>query len=246
MTLKLANGRTFLTQEAALAYFRAMLARYLDDDEIVDKGDYGDLLALLQRYDQCQHGNPRKIGVGVDRFFRRRNYFNGYSSPGFWIRRVDGSETDFSYIKAVRARPRNLDLEFQTACRMAVDLDLLRAKRDFFERHGDLFGHVPCELTGRLIAFEEANIDHADPTFRVLVATFRATRGWQDEFPVEILTPPADGRIKASFADASVAEAFRQYHHAAALLRVIAADVNSAMGASQRRPTVVRPVLLPD
>jgi hypothetical protein len=99
--IKLANGRTWPTQEAAIEHFRQMLAGYADGDIITTAADHYDLLALLQRYDATIPGGPSKIGAGVKVFLRKRNYHPaGFSTSGFWVRRVDGSETDFSFIQA--------------------------------------------------------------------------------------------------------------------------------------------------
>jgi hypothetical protein len=127
---------------------------------------------------------------------------------------------------------------------MAVADDLAVAKQKFFATYADVFCRVPCELTGRLIKFDEAHIDHADPTFRQLVATFRAARGWLHAIPPDILTAPADCQTETRFANPEIANAFRDFHKVA-LLRVVAADVNIAMAAQQQRPRVRHPVVLP-
>jgi Protein of unknown function (DUF3223) len=242
--VNLSNGRTWPTQAAALDHFRQLMARYADGEMIDDTSDYADLLALLVRYDATVTDGPSKIGVGVRAFERRRNDYNGYASSGFWVRRVDGSETDFSFVQAVRGRPRQQGREFYEACRVAVAEDLRIAKRTFFDTYEDAFGRVACELSSQLIAFNEAQIDHADPTFRQLVDTFRAARGWRCAIPPGVLTAPADKQTETRFVDPNIANAFREFHKVA-LLRVVAAEVNSAMATQQRRPRVSRPVVLP-
>jgi hypothetical protein len=242
--VKLSNGRAWPTQTAALNHFRLILKRYANEQVIDNASDHADLLALLIRYDVMIHDGPSKIGNGVDAFFRRRNCFDGgFSTSGFWVRRVDGSETDFSYVQAIKGRPRG-DQEFQEACRVAVAADILAAKQHFFDTYADASGRVACELSGRLITFEEAHVDHVDPTFRQLVIAFRAARGWQQALPPGVLTAPADRQTQTRFANPDIARAFREFHKVA-LLRVIAAETNSALAAKQQRPRVTRPVVLP-
>ena len=98
-------------------------------------------------------------------------------------------------------------------------------------------GHVPCDLSGELISFVEAHLDHASPTFGQLVVSFRAARGWQHGVPAGVLTPPADAQTTTSFLDASAAQAL-QFHRGAATLRVVSRARNLAMSAGQRRPKI--------
>src|SRR5215472_2527218 len=94
----LSNGRKFPTKRATLEHFREILHDYTDSAEIVDPEHHDDLAALLERYDNTVTGEPQtKIGAGIARFERRRNTGAGYSTPGFWVVRTDGSATDFSF-----------------------------------------------------------------------------------------------------------------------------------------------------
>ena len=243
-TINLPNGRSWKTQTAALAHFKDMLPRHSDNQIVEDRAEHDDLVALLERYDAVITNGPSKIGAGIGIFFRRLNVGEGYSTPGFWVRRTDGTDTDFSYIDAVKGQPKSNAQEFYDACRGAVAVDLLAAKKRHFETYGDSAGRVPCDLSDELITFAEAHLDHAYPTFGHLVVSFRAARGWQHGVPAGLLTPPADAQTTTCFLDASVAEAFRQFHRGAATLRIIARARNLAMSAGQRRPKIKRPVRL--
>lgn len=243
--IELPNGRSWPTQNAALGHFKDLLHRYANGAVVDDRFDHDDLLDLLQRYDEAITDGPPKIGVGVDCFMRRLNVREGhYATPGFWVRRADGTETDFSYIHAVRGQPKGRAKEFYDACRAAVQADLLAAKERHFELHGDADGKVPCDLTEHPVAFAEAHIDHAWPTFAQLVITFRAARGWGRDIPDGVLTLPADSQTHTLFADPADAEAFREYHHQAAVLRVVDRTANLSMAAKQRVPKIRRPVAI--
>lgn len=242
--VNLPNGRSWKTQSAALAHFKAMLGRYADNETIEDRGDHDDLISLLERYDGVVADQPSKMGVGVDVFVRKRNLFDSFSTPSFWVRRTDGSETDFSYIWAVKGEPKSSAEEFYDACRASVNADLVAAKRNHFKTYGDAYGRVPCELTGELIAIDKAHLDHAYPTFGHLVVTFRAARGWQHDVPAGILSAPADAQATTTFTDPAVSQAFKTFHHSAALLRIIRARANLSLAAGQRKPKVRQPVAI--
>lgn len=240
----LSNGRTWRTKSAALTHFKAMLGRYADGQVVEDRADHEDLVALLERYDASITDGPSKTGIGISHFTRTRNIENCYSTSSFWVHRTDGTSTDFSYIAAVNGKPKGPSQEFYDACREAVQADLLAAKRRHFQDHGDASGRVPCEITGDLIVFEEAHLDHAWPPFGQIVASFRAARGWTQAIPAGIVTLPADAQTKSRFVDATVADEFRQFHHQLAMARVVHKSANLSMAARQRRPKVKRPVKL--
>lgn len=239
--------RVFPTQKAAIDHFSRMLHRYQDNDAITDPGDHADLCGLIDRYDlaRIQVGKSPKSAGGIDFFQRRRNQGIGWDDgAGFWIVREDGSETDFSFYRAVQGRPKTESEAFIAACRAAVAPDIARAKRAFFVEHADADGRVPCEITGTLLTIEEAHMDHAWPVFSVMVAGFRAARGWSVAVAEGVVTPSEDGRVQSEFIDADVAEAFRAYHHCQAKLRVVSQGVNLSMASRARIPTIKRPVKL--
>ena len=72
--------KSFRTKTEALAYCKAMLARYRDG-ETINEEDSQFLLSLLQRHPEAR----QKIGPGVKRFFRDRTT-KGTSC--FWVERV--------------------------------------------------------------------------------------------------------------------------------------------------------------
>jgi hypothetical protein len=240
----LSNGKSWPTQAAALAHFKAMLARYEDKQAIDNASDHDDLSALVERFDLAIQDGPAKAGSGIDHFERRRNVGDGFSTPGFWTIRTDGSATDISYIWAVKAVPMSDAQQFTGACRTTVQAVLLAAKKRAFELYGDALDRVPCEITGKLISFNEAHLDHAWMTFSQIVVGFRAARGWSHSIPAGCLTPPADAQIVSAFQDPAVAAAFAGYHHQIAKLRLIEKGANLSMAAGQRQPIIRRPIQL--
>lgn len=244
MPITLSNGREWRSQHAAREHFRKILYRYETNDIVSDPIDHDDLLALLERYDATITSGPSKLGLGVKSFQRRQNRGEGWTTPGFWVLRTDGTETDFSFPTAITGKPKPPSQEFSDACRAAVATDLAGAKKRHFREYGDADGCVECELTGARLTFQEAHLDHAYPSFGHLVVAFRAARQWHDAIPRGVLTAAADEQTTTSFAEPAIAEAFRQFHHAAATMRVIAAKRNLSMASAQRRPKVKQPVRL--
>lgn len=242
IAVSLSNGKTWRNKASAEDYFRQMLKRYNDEDRINNVADIDDLLALLERYDE---GIPEgKIGCGVEYFFKRKNTSTGWSTSSFWVHRIDGSESDFSFKSAISASPKSESSMFNDACRLAVASDILVAKHNFFQNHpeADEHGFVPCEVSGDLITFNTAHIDHVEPTFRQLVNTFRAINGWTDSVTPGVLTTSKDGQFTTSFSDQNVADQFRLLHKNLAVCRVISSRENLAMSSRQRAPKIKFPV----
>lgn len=84
----------FSKQGDAVLFFQTMLYKYEENHPIDDKSDSDALLLLLQRHPDAL----QKIGAGVQYFFRGAG---DYGTSCFWIRRVDGSEENFSFRKSI-------------------------------------------------------------------------------------------------------------------------------------------------
>lgn len=126
--------RSFRTQKNALDHYKSLLNRYQDGQRISDPVDHADLVALIERYDPIldEVGEPAKGCGQIGHFERRLNTGTGWSNSGFWVVRQDGSATDFSYIWAVKGLPGDRSKDFYSACREAVALDLVLAKKRAF------------------------------------------------------------------------------------------------------------------
>ncbi|MEP3143546.1 DUF3223 domain-containing protein [Qipengyuania citrea] len=215
------NGRSWPSRGAAIDYFRELRDRYPVGATISDPADHSDLMALLERYDMCGLDGPSKIGVGVDRFETRLNITNGGKNVGFWVIRLDGSETDFSFIRAVNKAPKGALDQLVDACRTAVQAELQSARIAYFAMHADRSGRVVCAISGDRISERDCGLEYAKRGFSELVGDFVITQGWQDGIPEGVLSAPADAQTTTSFASPSHAAAFREFHRTTARVRVV-------------------------
>ena len=225
----------FKHQKNALAYFKQMLSNY-SKNQAIDGHDRLMLMSLLERHPEA----AKKIGCGIKRFFKKPTELG---TPCFWVERVDGTETDFSYIQAVKAKSKSLYQEFQEACRKAVSAHLEIAKKNFFTEKGDSDGKVACDITGEKVAIYESHLDHKSPfTFQVLVHTFLIANNI--EITTEMLLMGQDGTFETEFQDLEMKEKFRQYHAKAAQLRILASKKNLSLAGSQKILKSKNPVIL--
>lgn len=87
------STKTFGSRSEALAFFKAMLARYKPGDQVSSE-DSAHLDSLLSRHTE----NTSKRGVGIDHF---EVMTADYGTRCFGIVRTDGSREDFSYVHCV-------------------------------------------------------------------------------------------------------------------------------------------------
>jgi hypothetical protein len=172
------------------------------------------LVALLAKH---PHGTE-KIGCGVRSIdIREHLWRDRFRQRGFYIVRTDGSTVAFSYLACFRDHDRQAQLDVFEACRHAVDPSVLLFRGEAFAS-----GYAPCAETGRALQSEEAHIDHAEPwPFRRLVSAWLAT------LPEPPAVDPSDDLV-TRFADPEVTRAFRAFHDARAVLRVLDKRVNMA------------------
>ena len=93
----LVGSRTFLLKKDAEDACREVLYRYAPGDRVTDPADEQFLLDLLELHPQ----RDDKIGRGIDHFEIRTNP-KFVKQRSFYLVRIDGSETDFSFVKCLR------------------------------------------------------------------------------------------------------------------------------------------------
>lgn len=100
--ITLPNGQSWSKKGDAVDHFKAMLARYVDGEQVQDASDKSDLEALLTVYDSVvPTGQPTKTGPGVAHFERRMDRDHPGRTSCFFVVRTDGSSIDFSTRRAL-------------------------------------------------------------------------------------------------------------------------------------------------
>jgi hypothetical protein len=202
---------SFATASEAADAVRAVLYAYEPParvSQIEHQLLLGDLLAMHPEAET-------KIGGGVDHFEVRVNL----KTPGFWIIRVDGSETDFSFIKALR--PPDHATRVRMAMRRAV-VDQVLAVRDEVYGDGET---VACPITGERVTKENCHVDHYDPPFIELADRFAEGEGGYEQ--IGVVT--ADGAIGTNLSDEDVTRRWQDFHREHAKLRVVSARANLSL-----------------
>jgi Protein of unknown function (DUF3223) len=179
------------------------------DNESVVGEDFEFLLWLLDRHPRASE----KIGDGVASFTVQPI---AMGTRGFIIHRVDGSSTDFSYYKCI-SMPNDA-AQVRKAMRRAVADQVIEFKRIAVTQ-----GPLVCAVTGELLTWDSAHVDHAPPVFLTLADQWAALMGG---YPAIHLSPTKDGEIGRTLVDPKPWQAFHQEH---ACLRIVSRLTNLSL-----------------
>lgn len=204
----------FLVSKAAMERrARAILSSY-GHNERLKAEDEAFMVGLLRMHKRA----AIKVGAGVAEVRVRFN--PKFKTRSFWVVRTDGTETDFSYLKAIR-QPSSRT-KFSNACRGLVSEDILSFKKRYFADHGDENGLIQCPVSLAYSDFSMSQVDHIPPdTFASILNRFI------HEFRIDVeKVELVEDRIGCKFADERLANQWVAFHNEHAKLRVISRFAN--------------------
>lgn len=215
MATYLVNGLEYKSKAALQKAIRAILERY-QPGQWLGQSDFDmiyDVLAMHPKVDAKMGAGVQAIGVRLNTEYRRKEFF---------VRRVDGSETEFSYLKCLQ--PPTHQAEFTKACRELIAPGIITFKTNFFRKHT----RPVCQITGERLTMDNSHVDHVAPnTFRNLLDDFIRDYGI-DIHGVELISG-GDNVSLVKIADEGIAQAWTTYHWKRAQLRVISAEANLSL-----------------
>jgi hypothetical protein len=160
-----------------------------------------------------------KIGVGVAGFTVEAI---GMATRGFMLHRFDGSSTDFSYYKCITS-PSEVGLARKAMRRAVVD-QVIEFKRASAAR-----GTLVCAVTGEILDWDSAHVDHAPPIFVTLADQWAEHVGGYTAIQ---LLPTEDGELGRCMADP---EPWAAFHRDRAELRIVSRLTNLSLLQRGRR-----------
>lgn len=200
MKVKLGE-REFSWKKDAVEYIRRILHSHPHNVPIEDPVVFGLLC--------CHPHASEKIGPGVESIFIRTNSYG--NAPGFYVRRVDGSEIDFSYRHCFTPRTRRSDVI--KAMRTQIHSQIFEYRDECFNGR--------CEVTGDSITLEESHVDHESPLFSELVEQFIVEEG----ITIEEVSVKSVGETVVLL-NAEFAQRWEEYHRKYANLRCVSQGYN--------------------
>lgn len=157
-----------------------------------------------------------KAGCGVEMIELRLNAFR---EREFWLRRVDGSEIDFTWAKSMDG-PLSDRTHVLGALREVIRPQIKEFRRRFFESN-----RTPvCALTGAPLRDDKhTHIDHHDPLFVEIADGFVEKRGGLEAIK---WGEPRDTSSLANMTDQLQIAAWKSFHREHAVLRAVTKAAN--------------------
>ena len=182
--------------------------------------EFDQVMALL-----LSHPNAiQKIRDGVKALKVDRGKYEG--NRCFHVVRTDGTVENFSIGKCIDGEWRDFH-KFCVAARNAVEKEIAAFKQSYFAKNQRSDQKVRCQNGGGMITFSEAHVDHREPfTFSAIVHFFVDAK----DVSLQDTRYVSEGRYGHEFADAFLADSFREWHQRHAKLRVVAAGMNLKKG----------------
>ena len=222
------SGVVYPTKDAMLTRLRDILYTSPPNTPIT-----GESLRILIDVLSYHPRAEAKQGCGIARMEVRKNY--RFGTLEFWIVRLDGTETDWSFMACLR--PSSPLQHVQMAARHAVVPQIAEFKRLTFVSSAT----VQCPLTGDSITYNTCHVDHIPPdTFASILDGF--LREYEIDTHDVIMLGDEDGAIGRVFADQSLSIKWQSYHAQHARLRATSSFGNlsiSKRAANQRCDTDV-------
>ena len=204
------GDRTFPSKKAAQERIRAILWGY-QPETYLDAGDF----ALVRDLLDLHPSSEIKIGCGVKGIMVRRNM----GANCFWLERIDGSLTDFSYIECLK--PLSHRQKVLRTLRELINDQILAFKQDYFQDRETAI----CEFTGEVLRFNTSHVDHAYPrTFLALVEEWR--HGHSLGFEQIAICGSEDGVMGDRLIDPDLESDWQDYHRDNARLRIVSVKAN--------------------
>lgn len=180
---------------------RQIIRRY-KDGEPLGQDDFKCMLDILK----CHQRADQKIGPGVKKIWVKTSSFR---TRGFWLERIDGTQTDFSFLMCFRKSSYGEDL--RGAARQAVAYQIISFKNKF------TYGG-PCPYSGITLTPENSDVHHDEKSFNEIFLSF-----FGDTRPKLL---KGDGLLGAQLKDPAIRNDWRQYQFENAKLKIINRGVN--------------------
>lgn len=210
------NSKPFTSQDGIKKHFQGILRSAAIGEPIAGE-KLEDCLCLFARHPEWDV----KRGCGIASVCVVNNPV--YGDRCFWIYRVDGTNTDISYLTCVKAKKKNAREQFMAAARHAVVNQIIEFKNSVF----GLRFVAKCGITGRLVSQCDADVDHVFPFVR-LAERFMQEHSIDVEF-IEYKNK-GDGDITTEFADLALERKWQQFHRIHAKLQITHREANQQKG----------------
>lgn len=201
---------TKMTESMSKKQIRERMSQILNRDDIakpLSDEEQNFVMEVLMMHPRKEE----KIGKGVSNIYVWWNKKIG-TVRSFWIKRIDGSICDFSYLKCLGEKGDSTD--FQYAFREAIAVQVENCRNTFFGKRQER----RCPITGKDFHKSQSHVDHVAPnTFSNLLKTFLESEGGY-KFVRGVFDNNTRGQM------AGILHRWRIFHGQNATLRVLSVE----------------------
>lgn len=204
------SSKDGIQKRAKEILYEGQINSILEDDDFKFMKEY---------FSQFHNEWKQKEGVGLKLIRRVVAPSYNRSNRAFWIERVDGTDTDISYI-IPNIQKKNYNREFRLALRTAVDPQIIKFKNAEFENRTTLI----CPIKEITIDRTNCHVDHFSPTFEELVVEF--IKAYKIVITPDLFPKQEDNQFSYIILDENINTNFYQFHLDKAKLRIVSIDGN--------------------
>jgi len=212
--------KIFKTKLELKTFTKAILNKYKVKDSL-EKSDFEFVAELLKGHPEYE----KKIGKGIKDIIVRTDT-QWQKTKCFHIVRVDGTETDFSYLNCIDNDTHQEPIKiFKLSARSAIADQIIQHLVNYKNKTIDKEGCVLDEKMRVKIKYVEATVDHTPPmTFNKIVEDFITIKNVN---PAQIeYIGFGDNEYRKQFKDELLRKEFSVYHRQVAKLRVVSKQSN--------------------
>lgn len=212
--------KVFKTKAESKEFVKAILNKY-ELENSLNTADFEFICELLRRHPEYE----KKRGVGINEVVIKLDK-NWGKTRCFHIKRIDGTETDFSYLHCIDNDISKEPVKmFKQSARSAVEDQIVSHLLNYIRRTIDNENNIVCEKSQLKISREQATVDHIPPiTFDKILNDFLKLKNIE---PSQIEYKGfGDNEYKKEFKDEQIKTEFANYHRQVAKLRVISKHEN--------------------
>jgi hypothetical protein len=199
---------------------------------------------LLYETIQLHPKKDEKIGVGIDYFFVQPSKWNG-KQFNFMIKRIDGSQVDFSYINCLK-KDKTVKNHWNQIFREIITPQTDAFRQKAFENVG-VGDKFVCSHTNLKFSKRNAHVDHIFPlTFDSIYKEFISINNL-DLSKIE-LTKDKGTSETIKIVDAKLREDFYNFHAERCVLRIVCSSANlqakHTSDYNKQNPSIIKESLL--
>lgn len=210
------GGMTFQSKEKLTNYVKYVLNNQKRGTFLEGKwfDVVNDILKQHENYQQKVGAGEYKIGVRACSVNPKNNQF--------YILRQDGTDTDFSFYKALTKRSQSSKVK--ESLRGLIKDQMISYKEDYFNENSDSKGYCICPVTNLKITKKSSHLDHYPVQFDQIVSDWLESNNLC--FDGIGILPTQDNDTHGTLADENLADSFYKYHLLNAQYRVVLDKVN--------------------